>query len=171
MKKNVAIRVCSGVLLVIVAFTSVGCSAKQVGQTLAVLGAGGAGAALGHGNGGLGLALGLFGLFGALITANEMQKEDQMRANAALETGYAGQVTQWVNPNTGGQFAVTPGQAFYPQQQQPQYAQAQPQSYRPVCRSMEMLADINGKRQTVHSVACRNAWGEWEAQPNGFPNS
>lgn len=88
-----------------------------------------------------------------------------------METGYAGQVTQWVNPNTGAQFAVTPGQAFYPQQQQPQYAQAQPQSYRPVCRSMEMLADINGKRQTVHSVACRNAWGEWEAQPNGFPNS
>lgn len=87
------------------------------------------------------------GLLGYAI-GNEMDKEDRARVNNALETSQSYQTTQWVNPDNGRRYVVTP---------------------KPVrriegrdCRDAEIEIFINGEKETATRTACRGADGQWE---------
>ncbi|MCL2790052.1 MAG: RT0821/Lpp0805 family surface protein [Desulfobulbus sp.] len=115
--------------------------------------AGGAliGQAIGRSTGGtlIGAAVGA-GL--GYMLGNEMDKYDRDRMSNVYERGLSNRRSEWVNPDSGNQYAVTPQPAY----QNPSSGQ--------VCRRAEVTAVIDGKPQRTYSTACRNAYGEWELQ-------
>lgn len=130
------------------------CATK--GQTGALGGAAGGaliGQAIGHNTAGtlIGAAVGA-GL--GYIIGNEMDKYDRDRLNSVYERGPSNQRSEWVNPDNGHQYAVTP---------QPAY---QDRASNRTCRRAKVEAVIDGKREKTYSTACRNAYGEWELQNN-----
>ena len=83
---------------------------------------------------------------------NEMDKYDRGRMSNVYETGLSNRRSEWVNPDTGNQYSVTPLPAYqHPSTQQ-------------VCRRAEITAMIDGRPQRTYSTACRNASGEWVLQ-------
>ncbi len=91
---------------------------------------------------------------GALLgyaVGNEMDKADQLQINNAYETVPDGRSSQWVNPNTGNQFSVTP---------QHTYSNAAQQN----CREAKILATIDGRPEKIIQRACRDEYGNWRAQ-------
>lgn len=117
-------------------------------------GAGGAagGALLGQIIGGdtestlLGAAIG--GVLGYVV-GNEMDKIDLQRLENVYETSPSFKTTEWLNPDTGNQYAVTPKPARK-DQRTGQY-----------CRTAEIEAIIDGRVEITEAVACRNAQGRW----------
>jgi surface antigen len=103
----------TALLAAAVLFGGISCAKKA--QTGAVVGAG-AGAAVGSMVGSkssrttnilIGAGIGL--LLGYII-GNEWDKHDQEQMDKTLEHGRSGEKTRWVNPDTGNEFEVTPGQ-------------------------------------------------------------
>ena len=126
------------------------CASKS--QTGALGGAAG-GAILGQAIGGntegtlIGVAVG--GLLGYIV-GNEMDKYDQQQLNQVYETAPSRQTTNWVNPDTGNQYAVTPQNTYVDQSGRN-------------CREAEILATIDGKAEKTMSTACREN-GRWVIQ-------
>lgn len=87
------------------------------------------------------------------IVGNEMDKFDKQELNQAYEFGPSGQSTNWVNPDSGNRYQVTPQPAYNPPQQ--------PQSF---CRQAEILATIDGRTEKTYTTACRNSSGQWVLQ-------
>lgn len=76
-----------------------------------------------------------------------MDKQDRMEMQNALETAPVGQSVSWKNPDSGNQYRVKPTKTYYVKQQP--------------CREYETYATINGKAETIHGRACRQADGTW----------
>ncbi len=137
--------------LIITPLLMTSCVTNKAG-TGAVGGAAG-GALIGQAIGGntqstlIGAAVGT--MLGYMI-GNEMDKFDQEQLNQAYETSHSRQTTNWVNPDNGNRYAVTP---------QPSY---QDRSGRD-CREAEILATINGKAEKTVTTACREN-GRWVIQ-------
>jgi surface antigen len=87
------------------------------------------------------------GLVGYAV-GTEMDKADLNKVNNALETTPSYQTTEWVNPDSGNEYSVTP----YPPQRQGGRD----------CREAEIESIIDGKRETVIQMACRRPDGQWE---------
>lgn len=122
----------------------------QQGAGIGALGGGLAGSLLGPSknkgqNALIGAAVG--GLLGYAV-GNEMDKNDQVKLNNALETAPSRQTTTWVNPDTRAQYAVTPQPAYQVDGRD--------------CRQAEIVSTINGKKETVVKTACRRPDGRWE---------
>jgi len=144
MLKTIAIMVCGAVLL-----TS--CASGTRGQGGAMMGAAGGalvGQAIGHNTEATLIGAAVGALLGYIV-GNEMDKFDRMQLNQAYETTPSYQSSQWVNPDNGNRYAVTP---------QPAYTQ--PQSGQ-VCREAEILATVNGRAEKTVSTACRDNSGRW----------
>ncbi len=136
--------------LLVAPLLATSCATK--GQTGAIGGAAG-GALVGQAIGGntegtlIGAAVG--GLLGYII-GNEMDKYDREQLNRAYEATPSRQTTNWVNPDNGNNYAVTPEPAY------------QDQSGRN-CREAEILSTIDGKAEKTMATACREN-GRWVIQ-------
>ena len=86
------------------------------------------------------------------IVGNEMDKYDRQELNHVYERGMSGQSAAWTNPDSGNQYQVTPQQAYFP-----------PGTQQP-CRKAEIVAFIDGKRETTYTTACRDINGQWQLQ-------
>ena len=139
-------------ILLVVLTLSLLCSCANKAQTGAAHGAA-AGALIGQVIGQntegtlIGIAAGA--LLGYLV-GNEMEKEDKARMNDAYETGRSYESNDWVNPDTGHQYSVTP---------RPFYRNSRGRN----CREAEILTIINGKAEKTIATACREK-GRWIIQ-------
>ena len=96
----------------------------------------------------IGAAIGV--LLGYAV-GNELDKADQAKIHTAYETVPDGRTSQWVNPNTGNQFAVTPQYTYKSNTNQD-------------CREAEIFVTIDGKPEKMKQTACRDEYGNWHAQ-------
>lgn len=91
---------------------------------------------------------------GALLgymVGNEMDKNDRALMNQAYETSPSYKTTQWVNPDSGNSYSVTPKPAYH----QPDTGTN--------CREAEILTTIGGKAEKAVTTACRID-GRWVIQ-------
>jgi surface antigen len=79
-----------------------------------------------------------------------MDETDRLKTAHALETVRTGVPTQWVNPDTGYAYVVTP-------------TGTHDRGTGP-CREYTVEATIGGQAETVYGTACRQADGSWEVQ-------
>ncbi len=79
-----------------------------------------------------------------------MDDVDRMKLAAAMETTRTGVVTQWQNPDTGYQYAVTPTQTT--------------ETSEGPCREFTMNAQIGGTTEQVYGTACRQSDGSWRIE-------
>jgi surface antigen len=89
----------------------------------------------------------LGGLLGATV-GQQMDSQDYYRMRSSLETSRTGQPTEWHNPDTGAHHQITPTRTYENQSGQP-------------CREFNTTAEIGGRRQNIHGVACRESDGTW----------
>jgi surface antigen len=90
-------------------------------------------------------------LIGANIGANvgrSMDGNDRARTANAFETSGTGQTTQWVNPDSRNQYAVTPTRTY--------------ESAGAPCREYTMKAVVGGRPDNVYGTACRQPDGSWK---------
>ncbi|MEA2084015.1 MAG: glycine zipper domain-containing protein [Thermodesulfobacteriota bacterium] len=139
-------------ILFVVLALSLLCSCANKAQTGAAHGAA-AGALIGQAIGQnteatlIGIAAGA--LLGYLV-GNEMEREDKALMNRTYETGRSYESREWVNPDTGNQYSVTP---------RPAYRNPRGRD----CREAEILTIINGKAEKTIATACREN-GRWVIQ-------
>ena len=85
------------------------------------------------------------------IVGNEMDKFDKAQMYQAYESSPSYQTTQWVNPDSGNSYSVTPRPAY------------QETTTGNNCREAEMLTTIDGKAEKAVATACRIN-GRWIIQ-------
>src|SRR2546430_2138227 len=90
----------------------------------------------------------LGGLLGATV-GQQMDSQDYYRMRNSLETSRTGRSTEWDNPGTGTHHQVIPTRTYENQSGQS-------------CREFNTTAQIDGRRQNVHGVACREDDGTWK---------
>ncbi len=76
---------------------------------------------------------------------------DRLKTGHTLETVRTGVSSEWVNPDTGYEYTVTPTRTYESGTGTP-------------CREFTMNADIGGKTEQVYGTACRQADGSWKMQ-------
>jgi surface antigen len=138
--------------LILFVFLTVSCATNKA-QTGVVGGAAGGaliGQAIGHDTGATLIGAAVGALFGYVV-GNEMDKADLAQMNQAYETSPSYQTTQWVNPDSGNAYSVTPKPAYQ-----------EPSSGRN-CREAEILTTIDGKAEKTVATACRID-GRWVMQ-------
>jgi surface antigen len=153
MYKKIGLRITT-MMIVLVLITS-GCATDTTtkGTKGAVIGGAVgalAGQAIGRNTEGTLIGLAVGGLLGYIV-GNEMDKYDQAKLNQVYESSPSNQRTEWVNPDTKRQYAVTP---------KPAYREPSGQ----ICRDAEINAVIDGRPEKVLSTACRDANGRWVIQ-------
>ncbi|MES9870506.1 MAG: RT0821/Lpp0805 family surface protein [Sedimenticola sp.] len=79
-----------------------------------------------------------------------MDENDRYQANDAIETTPTNQTSSWRNPDSGNYYEVTPTRTY--------------DSSTGPCRDYTTEAIIDGRRETVHGTACRDADGNWVAE-------
>jgi surface antigen len=126
-------------------------SKQDVGMVSGAVIGGVIGHQFGHGSGNAiatigGAALG--GYVGSRI-GRKMDEDDQRKASQALENSPDGRASSWHNPNTGQTYSVTPKRTY--------------DGANGPCRDFESTTEIDGKKETVHGSACRQADGTWKA--------
>jgi surface antigen len=92
-----------------------------------------------------GAALG--GFVGSRI-GRSMDREDQRKTAQALEASPDQRASSWRNPNTGQSYSVTPKRTY--------------EGADGPCRDFETTTEIDGRKETVHGTACRQADGNWK---------
>ena len=127
-----------------------GCNKQQIGTgTGAALG-GLLGSTIGGGKGQL-AATAAGTLAGAMIGGSigaSMDELDLRRTNRTLENTRTGATSNWQNPDSGIQYAVTPTQTY--------------ETASGPCREYRTNATIDGHRETVYGTACRQYDGRWQ---------
>ncbi|MBF0293740.1 MAG: hypothetical protein HQL96_01010 [Magnetococcales bacterium] len=86
------------------------------------------------------------GLLGYAI-GNEEEKQGQVMVNDALEFGTSYNTVTWVNPDSNVSYGITPQPARTVDGR--------------ICRELELQARIDGKRETVNGLTCRDDYGQW----------
>ncbi|MBU0910434.1 MAG: glycine zipper 2TM domain-containing protein [Proteobacteria bacterium] len=137
-------------LLILAAFLSSCATKAQTGMGTGAAAGAIAGQAIGRNTGATLIGAAVGALLGYAV-GNEMDKADQAKISAAYETMPDGRTTQWVNPNNGNQYAVTP---------QNTYTNSNNQN----CREAEILATVDGRPEKIIQKACRDEYGNWRAQ-------
>ena len=139
-------------ILFVVLALSLLCSCANKAQTGTTHGAAAGaviGQAIGHSTEATLIGIAAGAVLGYLI-GNEMDKGDQALINQTYETGKSYQTREWVNPDTGNQYSVTP---------RPAYRNSRGRD----CREAEILTVINGKAERAIGTACREN-GRWVIQ-------
>jgi surface antigen len=140
----------SNIPLLILTFVCVatsGCATKR--QTGAVTGAA-TGAAVGAAvDDSKGAVIG--GILGALVgseVGRYMDKQDRQETHDILEFNQTGQTGDWVNPDTGRRYYVTPQDTFAYRGQEP-------------CREFDIVTRDRGRESRATEIACRRNDGSW----------
>lgn len=74
--------------------------------------------------------------------------QDEMRAQQALEKSRTGQVTSWVDPDSGGTVSITPTRTY--------------QKAGSPCREYQTEVIVGGRREQAYGTACRQPDGSWK---------
>jgi surface antigen len=93
-------------------------------------------------------------LIGATIggeIGRSMDEQDRLKTAHTLETVRTGVHSQWVNPDTGNRYTVTPTRTY--------------DSRSGPCREYTVDAQIGGKTEQVTGTACRQNDGSWRSIP------
>lgn len=77
-----------------------------------------------------------------------MDDTDRLKAAHTLETVRTDVSAQWVNPDTGYEYTVTPTRTY--------------DSGDGPCREYTVDAEIGGKTEQIYGTACRQADGSWK---------
>ncbi len=138
------------------------CSASLIGcqnmsnQDVGVLTGGVAGGLLGStvggGNGRI-LAIAAGTLAGAIVggaIGKNMDQNDKMRMNRALDNNNVGQPAYWHNADSGAAYEVVPVKNVTIEGNE-------------YCREYRTVANIAGKKQQMYGTACRQPDGTWQA--------
>ncbi len=129
---------------------SVGCATKR--QTGALTGAA-AGTAVGAAVGDTKGAI-IGGLLGTIVgheVGRHMDRQDRRETYRALEYNETGQTADWVNPDTGRRYYVTPQDTFAYHGRSP-------------CREFDIVSRDRGYEYHSTEIACRRNDGSWEIQ-------
>lgn len=136
--------------LLVTPLLTTSCATK--GQTGALGGAAGGailGQAIGRSTEGTLIGAAIGGLLGYIV-GNEMDKYDRDQLSQVYEASPSNQPSNWVNPDSGNQYTVTPRQAYQDTRGRN-------------CREAEILATIDGKAEKTMATACREN-GQWVIQ-------
>ena len=110
------------------------------------------GSTIGGGTGKI-LAVAAGTLAGAVIggaVGRNMDANDRMRVNSALDNNPVGQPAYWQNAKSGASYQVVPVKNVSV-------------SGNKYCREYRTLVDIAGKKQQMYGTACRQPDGSWKA--------
>lgn len=128
-----------------------GCTKQNVGTAVGGALGGYLGSQIGDGSGQLAAtAAGV--LAGSLIGGSigeSMDELDRIKSNQVLEQAPTGTPTSWQNPDTGGNYTVTPTRTW--------------QTAEGPCREYTTDAVIGGRSERVYGTACRQPDGQWQA--------
>ena len=145
-----------GIVLLAGGLCLAGCTSTSQGQKGEVLGGvlgGVLGSQVGGGRGKT-VAIIVGALAGAMIgrhVGESMDDSDRMKTALALNDARTGESRQWVNPDTGYRYDVTPTRTY--------------QGDGGPCREFSLDATVGGKKnQDVHGTACLQADGSWQVQ-------
>jgi surface antigen len=127
------------------------CNRAVLGSVLGGVAGGAIGSTIGKGSN---RTAGIIGgtILGVLVggaIGHHMDTLDQNCVGQALEHAPDHQTVEWKNPDTGGQYKVTPTEVY--QDPQGQY-----------CREYTATSTIGGKPQQVYGTACRQPDGSWK---------
>jgi len=125
---------------------------QDVGTVAGGVAGGLLGSTVGQGGGRL-VAIAAGTLAGAYLggaIGKNMDDNDKMRMNRALETNSVGQPAYWQNSQTGTSYKVTPTKNVTVKGNR-------------YCREYRTTADIGGKQQQMYGTACRQPDGSWKA--------
>jgi surface antigen len=89
---------------------------------------------------------------GALIGSSvgqSMDDLDRMKAAQALESNRTGYSSNWVNPDSGAHYTMTPTRTY--------------ETAEGHCRDFRTQVEINGRFETVYGTACRQPDGTWKS--------
>ncbi len=90
-------------------------------------------------------------LIGALAGAHigrQLDNRDRYYAGQTLETVPTGATKEWVNPDSGTAYSITPTHTY--------------ESRGAPCREFTMDAEVGGHAEQVYGTACRQADGSWK---------
>lgn len=91
-------------------------------------------------------------LIGALAGAHvgrQLDDRDRYYTGQTLETAPTGATKEWVNPDSGTAYSVTPTNTYETNHGTP-------------CREFTMDAEVGGQAEQVYGTACRQADGSWK---------
>ncbi len=151
-------KIVTSIVVAAVSISLVGCdnmNKQDIGTVSGGVIGGLVGSQFGKGGGQL-LGVGVGALAGALIggaIGKDMDNNDKMRMNQALESNQVGQPAYWQNPSTGANYTVTPTQNVTVDGNQ-------------YCREYRTNAVIAGKKQQMYGTACRQPDGTWKMVSN-----
>lgn len=112
-----------------------------------------AGSAIGAGTGQV-VAIGAGAVIGALVgggIGHSMDSSDTTKTYVVLDKNPTNKVTRWKNTSTGQTYMVVP------------VSDRMTMKGNPNCRKFRAVAIINGKKQHVYGIACRQMDGTWRA--------
>jgi len=138
----------------ILSLTMLGCAnqgpSEQSGMVIGGILGGVIGHQVGHGRGNA-MATIIGTMAGAAIGSSigkSMDELDRMKVAASLETVRTGVKSEWRNPDTQYEYAVTPTRTY--------------ETAEGPCREYTLDASIGGKTEQVYGRACRQADGSWK---------
>jgi len=142
-------------LILLCSASLVGCqnmSNQDVGVLIGGVAGGLLGSTIGSGNGKI-LAVAAGTIAGAIIggaIGKNMDENDKMRMNRALDNNEIGQPAYWHNANSDANYEVVPVKNVSYQGNE-------------YCREYRTVAKIAGKKQQMYGTACRQPDGSWQA--------
>jgi surface antigen len=147
-------RMVLGFLVTCLSLNLLGCSNmsnQDVGTITGGIAGGLIGSTIGKGSGQM-VAIAAGTVAGAMIggaVGRNMDENDRMRMNQALESNNLGQPAYWRNARTGNRYRVTPVKNVTVDGNQ-------------YCREYRTTANIAGKQQQMYGTACRQPDGSWK---------
>lgn len=93
----------------------------------------------------------LIGSFIGGSIGRSMDELDRLQTHRVLETVPTGATSEWHNPDTQVDYAVTPTKTYYEDSGTP-------------CREYTINGHIGGKHEEIYGTACRQADGSWKIQ-------
>lgn len=131
-----------------------GTTQEQQGEIIGGVIGGVVGAQIGEGSG-RDVAIIVGTMAGSMIgrqIGQTMDQSDRVYAGQTLNDARTGETTQWVNPDNGNVYAVTPTRTF--------------ETTTGPCREFVLDATVGGEPgQEVYGTACLQEDGSWELQP------
>jgi surface antigen len=125
---------------------------QQIGGVVGGIAGGVIGNQIGSGNGRT--AATIIGTIGGYMlggaVGKSMDQADQARMAQSLNSSPNGQTSQWVNPNTGNQYSVTPTRTYYSK------------ANKGYCREFDTKVLIGNVTHNAYGTACRQPDGSWK---------
>ena len=127
---------------------------QQTGQVVGAVAGGVLGSRVGGGSGKTAATIAgtMVGAYLGGYLGRQMDENDRYHTRRALEYNRSNQAHSWTNPDSGYDYSVTPTRTY--------------EGDSGPCREYTTEAYIDGRRESVHGTACRDAEGRWYAASN-----